>query len=117
MLPETIGLINCETLKMMKPETIIINCARGEIVNDADLAEAIMNGTVYGAGLDTMNPEPVPADDPLILMPEPWRWRVVMTPHVAGTTLSVFRNAYRNIWNNISAIGNGERPINIVNGL
>ena len=114
VLPDTVNLICRETLAKMRPETILINCARGAIVNDADLAEAIRDGVIRGAGLDTMEPEPVPADDPLILLPEPWSDRVVFSPHVAGTTRSVFFSAYRNIWQNIAAVARGEEPFNRV---
>lgn len=111
----TINFINRDTLALMKPSAIVINCARGLVVNSADLAQAIMDEVIYGAGLDTMEPEPVPADDPVLLMPEPYRYRVVVSPHIAGTTLSVFYNSYRNIWSNTSAVAEGRRPVNIVN--
>ena len=115
--PETTNLICAKTLRLMKKNAILINCARGLVVNSQDLADAIRSGTIYGAGLDTMEPEPVPADDPLILLPEPYKYRVVFSPHVAGTTLSVFRNAYKNIWSNIAAAEEGRRPVNVVNGI
>ena len=115
--PETQHIIRRETLSLMKPTSILINCARGSCVNSADLAEAIKNGTIYGCGLDTMDPEPVPADDPVLLLPEPWRWRVAVSPHIAGTTLSVFQSTYLRIWANFVRLQNGEKPINIVNVL
>ena len=115
--PETTGLICKETLEMMKPTAIVINCARGAVVKSADLAEAIVNGTIYGCAVDTMDPEPVPADDPLLLLPEPYRWRVSVSPHIAGVTLSQFYASYRNIWNDVAKVLRGERPSNIVNGL
>ena len=115
--PETHHMIRKETLFLMKPGAILINCARGACVNSADLAEAIKNGTIYGCGLDTMDPEPVPADDPVLLLPEPWRWRVAVSPHIAGTTKSVFEETYRRILANFARLERGEKPINIVNGL
>ncbi len=115
--PSTTHLICKETLALMKPNAILINCARGAVVDSAALAEAIRSGTIYGCGLDTMDPEPVPADDPVLLLPEPWRWRVAVSPHVAGTTQSVFYAAYRTIWSNVARALRGERPENIVNGL
>lgn len=113
----TMKMINRDSLAMMKPNAIVVNCARGAVVDSAALAEAICSGTIYGAGLDTMDPEPVPIDDPIIQMPEQYRYRVVMTPHIAGTTRSVFVNSYKNIWRNVSHIAAGEKPFNIVNGL
>ncbi|MCD8017648.1 MAG: NAD(P)-binding domain-containing protein [Oscillospiraceae bacterium] len=115
--PETEGMIDLSALRRMKPETILINTARGALVRDADLAEAIRSGIIYGAGLDTLDPEPVPADDPLLLLPAPWNERVALSPHIGGTTLSVFRDSYVNIWDAINAAESGARPANIVNGL
>ena len=115
--PETTRLIRKETLALMKPSAILINCARGAVVDSADLAEAIRSGTIYGCGLDTIDPEPVPADDPVLCLPEPWRWRVAVSPHIAGTTQSVFYTAYRMIWQNVARVLRGERPENVVNGL
>jgi len=115
--PETYHMMNRETIGKMKPGAILINTARGSVVDSGALAEAIQNGTIYGCGLDTMDPEPVPADDPVLLLGEPWCYRVAVSPHVAGVTLNVFRTIYKNIWANISAVARGERPENIVNGL
>lgn len=115
--PETRHMINKDTLSLMKPGSVLINTARGSVVDSAALAEAIREERIYGCGLDTMDPEPVPADDPVLLLPEPWRYRVAVTPHTAGTTLSVFKTIYKYIWANISAVMKGERPMNIVNGL
>ncbi len=115
--PGTTGLICRDTLHLMKPNAILVNCARGAVVNSADLAEAIRSGTIYGCALDTMEPEPVPADDPVLLLPEPWRWRVAVSPHIAGTTTNVLYAAYRGIWENVQRLRRGERPINVVNDL
>jgi len=115
--PSTTNFINAETLALMKPNAIIINAARGLVVDTQALADAIMTGQIYGAGLDTIEPEPVPIDSPVLTMPEPWSKHIVLSPHVAGTTKSVFFAAYRNFWKNIYAVMNGEKPMNIVNGL
>lgn len=115
--PSTTNFINKDTLALMKPNAIIINAARGLVVDTQALTDAIMAEQIYGAGLDTIEPEPVPADSPILLMPEPYCKRVVLSPHVAGTTKSVFFAAYRNFWNNVKAVSNGERPMNIVNEL
>ena len=115
--PSTTNFINKDTLALMKPNAIIINAARGLVVDTQALTDAIMAEQIYGAGLDTIEPEPVPADSPVLLMPEPYCKRVVLSPHVAGTTKSVFFAAYHNFWNNVKAVANGERPMNIVNEL
>lgn len=115
--PSTTNFINKETLALMKPNAIIINAARGLVVDTQALADAIMSGQIYGAGLDTIEPEPVPADSPVLLMPAPYDKHIVLSPHVAGTTKSVFFAAYRNFWKNVNAVADGQRPMNIVNDL
>ncbi len=115
--PSTTNLINRETLALMKPNAILVNCARGAVVNTADLAEAIQNGTIYGCALDTIDPEPFRPDDPVLMLPEPWRWRVSVSPHIAGNTIKTFYDSYDGVWEDINRVLRGERPRNIVNGL
>ena len=63
--PETLHLINAEVLSKMKPTARIINCARGGIIDEAALAEAIKEGKIAGAALDVYEQEPLQADSPL----------------------------------------------------
>jgi len=115
--PSTTNFICRDSIALMKPNAIVINCARGAVVNSADLADAVREGRVYGAGIDTIDPEPVSPDDPLVCLPEPWKYRVILSPHIAGTTVSVFRASYRNFFRAVAAVRAGERPNNVVNGL
>ena len=76
----TENMINAATLAQMKRGARIINCARGELIDEAALAQAIRSGHIAGAALDTFAHEP-PADSPLVAMPN-----VIATPHIAGST-------------------------------
>ncbi|HET8563224.1 MAG TPA: phosphoglycerate dehydrogenase [Candidatus Binatia bacterium] len=78
---ETQGLINRDAFAKMKPGVRIINCARGGIVDENDLAEAIRSGKVAGAALDVYAEEPPPADHPLLSMEQ-----VITTPHLGAST-------------------------------
>lgn len=78
---ETREMINRDSLASMKPGVRIVDAARGALINEADLAEAIKSGHVAGAALDVFAQEPPPADDPLIGLPG-----VVHTPHLAAST-------------------------------
>ena len=78
---ETSGLIRREHLELMKPGAILINTARGGIVNEADLVQALLTNRIAGAGLDVFETEPLPPDSPLFAMPS-----VVLSPHAAGVT-------------------------------
>ncbi len=81
MTPETQGLINAKRLAAMPKGVRIVNCARGGIVDEAALAEAIQSGHVAGAALDVFSKEPPPADLPLIGLPQ-----VLVTPHLGAST-------------------------------
>ena len=78
--PDTENMIRAEHFKRMKPTCRIINCARGGIVNENDLAEALRNRTIAGAGLDVYSSEPL-EDNPFIGLDN-----IVMTPHLAAST-------------------------------
>jgi D-3-phosphoglycerate dehydrogenase / 2-oxoglutarate reductase len=81
LTPETQGLVNREAFAKMKPGVRIINCARGGIVDEKDLADAIKEGKVAGAALDVYVDEPPPADHPLLKMEQ-----VITTPHLGAST-------------------------------
>lgn len=111
---ETRGMVDAAFLARMKPDAILVNTARGEIVDTAALAEALEAGTIAAAGLDTVAPEPVQPDNPLLTMSEQASRRVVFSPHIGGTTAGLFRRAHRTVWENIARVAAGEKPINIV---
>lgn len=77
----TRGLINRETLSLMRDEAILINTARGGLIDEPALLEALNSGRIAGAGLDTFAQEPPAADNPLFASD-----RVVLTPHIGGVT-------------------------------
>lgn len=80
LTPQTQGIINAKTLAAMKKGVRIINCARGELVEDAALVEALKSGQVAGAALDVFTEEP-PKDSPYAPLDN-----VILTPHIAGST-------------------------------
>ncbi len=96
LTPETHHLINLDRLRQMKPTAILINTARGPIVDTEALIEALQAGEIGGAALDVTEPEPLPADSPLVSMPN-----CIVVPHIAsasGTTRGeMARIAARNL--------------------
>ncbi len=78
---QTHRLINAERLQLMKPSAVLVNTARGELVDEAALAEAIKAGRIAGAAIDVFAVEPLPADSPLRALD-----RVILTPHLAAST-------------------------------
>ncbi|HEY1787292.1 MAG TPA: NAD(P)-dependent oxidoreductase, partial [Verrucomicrobiae bacterium] len=110
LTPETRDMISAKNIGKMKKGVLILNCARGEIVNTADMVAALNSGQVGGYGTDVLDHEPPPADHPLLKLPN-----VVCTPHVASRTFeSVVRQATTSVKNLILAM-NGEKPIAQVN--
>ncbi len=89
--PETVGMFNARLFSRMKRGAYFINIARGRCVVTADLIAALRSGQLAGAGLDVVDPEPLPADSPLWAMPN-----VLMTPHVA-----IAGAPYRQKWEEI----------------
>lgn len=76
--PETIGFFNAERLATMQPHAVIINSARGQLIRESDLADALTRGIIGGAALDVFCIEPLPADSPLRSAPN-----LLLTPHAA----------------------------------
>jgi D-3-phosphoglycerate dehydrogenase len=95
--PETEGLIGPRQIALMKNSAILINTARGAIVDEAALVDALSAGRIAGAGLDVFAAEPLPAGHPLTKLPN-----VAITPHCAGITPEALeaglRMAVENIW-------------------
>lgn len=107
-LPSTIGMINADTIAMMKPGAYLVNCARGPLVDHDALLAALESGQIKGAALDVSDPEPLPADHPLV-----GRTDVVLTPHVASATVAGRRRLYQHSIDNALAVLDG-RPASVV---
>lgn len=82
LTPETANLINADRIASMKPGAVLVNTARGGIVDEHALAEALRNGRLYAAGIDVFEKEPVEADNPLLSLPN-----VVVAPHIGSATV------------------------------
>lgn len=113
--PATTGLADAAFFAKMKDGAYFINTARGEIVDNLACVEAITSGKLAGVGIDTLAPEPVKLDNPLLNLDERYRDRVLFSPHIGGVTTNMFYRAHRVIWENIARVIAGEKPVNIVN--
>jgi glyoxylate reductase len=81
---ETRGLFDREAFRRMKSTAVLVNTARGAVVRQDDLVEALRTGEIFAAGLDVTDPEPPAADDPLLSLPN-----VVLLPHIGSATFEV----------------------------
>jgi len=86
LLPQTKNIIDAKRIAAMKPGAVLINCARGGLVDETALAEALKSGRLFGAGIDAFSQEP-PVGNPLLDLDN-----TVVTPHLAGATLDNFAN-------------------------
>ena len=93
MNPTSYHLINKDTLAMMKPDSILINTARGPIVDEAALIAALQNGVIAGAALDVFEVEPLPVDSPLKNMDN-----VLLAPHNSNSSPQAWEWVH---WNTI----------------
>ena len=108
----TRNLINRDTLKLMKKSAILINVARGPVVNDADLAEALNNGTIAGAGLDVLGVEPMEKDNPLGLIKD--SRKLLITPHMAWASVESRQRCFDEVFENIRAFMEGRERNRLV---
>jgi phosphoglycerate dehydrogenase-like enzyme len=106
LTPETTGLIGREALSRMKPSAILINVARGKVVDEPALVAALREGRIAAAGLDVTAEEPLPAESPLWSMPN-----VLITPHSAGETGRYEANVVDLLEENLGRLWRGERTL------
>ena len=109
--PETVGMFNAARLKLMKPSAYLINTARGGIVDEKALHEALVSGRLAGAGLDVFEQEPPPVGQALHDLPN-----VIMAPHVAGVTVeAVDRMSEQTARNILSVLDGAPLRQNVIN--
>lgn len=109
--PQTIenkGFINKTALEKMKPTAFLVNTGRGPLINEQDLADALNNGKIAGAGLDVLSAEPASPDNPL-----PKAKNCFITPHIAWATIEARTRLMNIATDNLKAFTQGN-PINVV---
>ena len=108
--PETRHMINAERLAMMKPGAYLINAARGALVDEAALLNALDRGRLSGAGLDVFDCEPPPADHPLLSRDD-----VIATPHLAGPSPAGRQRMWEGAISQALQVLRNERPTHLLN--
>ncbi len=109
LTPETRGLVSASELAMMRPNAILVNCARGEIVDERALAEALRARKISGAAIDVFATEP-PSGSPLLEAPN-----VVFTPHLGASTAEGQSRAGAIVADQVMKVLAGKRPDFVVN--
>ncbi len=105
LTPETRGMVNAALLAQMKPGAFLINTARGEIVDEAALLEALQSGRLRGAALDVFGKQPADRDNPLLALPQ-----VIATPHCGAHTDSALNAMGWGALHDCLAVLRGEQP-------
>ncbi|MGE2732001.1 2-hydroxyacid dehydrogenase [Mycolicibacterium vaccae] len=107
---DTHALLDADALATMKPGAVLVNTARGPVVDEAALTDALRRGHLAAAGLDVFATEPVPADNPLLRLDN-----IVLTPHVTWYTADTMRRYLELAVNNCTRLRAGHQLVNLVN--
>ena len=107
--PETSGMINCDSITKMKDGVILLNTARGGLLNESDVAAALSSGKIRCAAVDVVSEEPMKKTNPLLSAPN-----CVITPHIAWAPIESRQRLLDCVVSNIRAFLNG-KPENVVN--
>ncbi|MGP0067536.1 MAG: D-2-hydroxyacid dehydrogenase [Isosphaeraceae bacterium] len=110
LTPQNVGLVNRDRLMRLKPNALLINTARGKLIVEEDLAEALAAGRLAGAAVDVVSVEPIRPENPLLGQP-----RCLITPHIAWATEEARQRLMDATVANIARFLEG-RPVNVVNG-
>jgi phosphoglycerate dehydrogenase-like enzyme len=113
LIPATRNLIGADQLALMKPSAVLIQAARGGIVDEAALAQCLQEGKLGGAAVDVYTTEPPTADNPLLNIQGEGVNRLLLTPHIAGVTRQSAAFLFRSSWDNVErVVVRGEAPLN-----
>ncbi|UCH74810.1 MAG: hypothetical protein JSU82_02855 [Rhodospirillales bacterium] len=104
LLPETRGLLGRRELALMKPDAILVNAARGGVVDESALAEALAADRLGGAAIDVYDGEPPDSSNPLFALDGAAARRVLFTPHIAGVSRQSWARLFRAAWDNVEDV-------------
>jgi D-3-phosphoglycerate dehydrogenase len=110
LTPETTGLMSRERIAAMKPGALLINVARGPVIDEAALVDALREGRIGGAALDVFTTQPLPADHPFFSFDN-----VILTPHMAGITRDSMMRMGTGAAAEALRVLSGELPVNLCN--
>jgi phosphoglycerate dehydrogenase-like enzyme len=112
LLPATKGLIGARELGLMKKGAVLIQAARGGIVDEPALVDALRSGHLGGAAVDVYSTEPPIPDNPLLQLDGEAARRLLLTPHIAGVTRQSAAFLFRSAWQNVERVLSGQAPLN-----
>jgi len=107
---ETHHLVDEEALALVKASAILINCARGALIDETALITALQDRRIAGAGLDVLETEPLSPTSPLLKID-----RVILTPHTAAHTAAALQRVRKSTVENVVRVLRGQPPLNLIN--
>lgn len=110
LTPQTRGLISRERIARMKPGAVLVNVARGPVVDEQALAQALQENRIGGAALDVFSEQPLPADHPFMSLDN-----VIVTPHMAGLTADSMARMGIGAIEEANRVLSGQMPVNLIN--
>lgn len=111
-IPATHHMINAGSLALMRSDAMLVNCARGSLVDEQALARALIDGSIGGAALDVLEGEPPNPESLIFAAPN-----VILTPHMAGSTHECLATIARMAGEDIARVLSGRAPVNAVNSI
>ncbi len=115
LIDATRNLVDAALLSRMKQDAILINAARGGIVDEAALAASIENNEIGGAAVDVFSTEPPAPDNPLLTISDVAAARLILTPHIAGVSHQASQLLFAQSWDNVTRVlQKGQTPLNAV---
>jgi glycerate dehydrogenase len=108
LLPETEGMVNANFIAKMKDSAILLNTARGALINEADVAEALHTGKISAAGLDVLTKEPPKANNPLLSLEN-----CIITPHIAWASKAARERLIETVVGNVKGFMEGKIKNNV----
>jgi D-3-phosphoglycerate dehydrogenase / 2-oxoglutarate reductase len=112
LLPSTRGLLDARRIALMPKGAVVVNAARGALIDESALCEALAAGHLKGAALDVFVHEPLPSDSPLRTLPN-----VLLSPHLSGSTNEARERMMTNAFRNLDRVLRGGAPEHVVNGV
>lgn len=114
---ESRGMVDGAFFARMKPTAFLVNTARGAVIDDEALCQAIRSGKIAGAALDAYEPEPAGSEHPLVRLAAEFPDKLVLCPHQGGLAQSAFHGAHRMLFEDLGKVMKGQRPERVANGM
>ena len=109
-MPQTVGMIDAETIDCMRPTAFLVNCSDADVIDQTALVQALTTTQIAGAAFDVFETHPIAPDNPLLELDN-----VILTPHLGGATVETIQRHSKMMADDVLRFARGHRPVNLVN--